>query len=97
MTLFALFQGSFVVDYLKCASLKDEPDSNHNVTASSSYGQEILVHWHQPKDNIDFMDWNDKRTPKDMDQCRQTLNIKQWENLPQDTYQFYAQELYYSF
>lgn len=30
-----------------------------------------------------------------MDQCRQTLNIKQWKNLPQDTYQFYAQELAY--
>lgn len=36
--------GSFVVDYLKGASLKDEPDSNHNVTSASSYGQEILVH-----------------------------------------------------
>jgi len=32
-----------------------------------------------------------------MDQCRRTLNIKQRKNLPQDTYQFYAQELYYSF
>lgn len=40
----SVFQGSFVVDYLKGASLKDEPDSNHNVTAASSYGQEILVH-----------------------------------------------------
>lgn len=45
MTVCSVFQGSFVVDYLKGASLKDEPDSNHNnVTTTSSYGQEILVH-----------------------------------------------------
>lgn len=35
---------SFVIDYLKGASLKDEPDNNHNVTTTSTYGQEILVH-----------------------------------------------------
>lgn len=43
MTVCSVFQESFVVDYLKGASLKDEPN-NHNVTTTNTYGQEILVH-----------------------------------------------------
>lgn len=31
---------------------------------------------------------NYTRTPKDMDQCKQTLNIKQWKNLPRTCISF---------
>lgn len=42
--LCSVFQESFVVDCLKDASLKDEPDDQVDTT-SSSYRQLILVHW----------------------------------------------------